>query len=253
MKAYIEARNDEKISDVADSLRSAFKKVKIEEIHLSQKADLIFSVGGDGTLIHNILEHLDCGVPFVGVNAGSVGYLCYIKPESLEKDLSCLINDFKKEKAYALGTFEVALSNYGLDFKKTAVQDVRVERLSHRAIRMKILNNKRLLAKRYCGDGIVITGALGSTAYNNSAYGPIIDLEEDIIALTPACPFARGKSVYDSILRSYVFSEIDIEIVVEKEARVVLDSNEYEISDKHLIRVRIKRGKKNFRLFTRRQ
>lgn len=244
MRAFVQAKLDDEVLGALGDLRETFRKVGIEEADIIEDADLIFSVGGDGTLLYNIFQYLYFNKPFVGINAGSVGYLCYAKLESLEQDLRNLL---KEENILNFGTFDVTCPG----FHGIAIQDVRVERSTHRSIRMRISNNGTVLAERHNGDGIIIAGALGSTAYSASAGGPIIPLTQDGIVLTPICPFGGGVKIYDSILKPKILPWIDIKIIVEENARLVLDNREFFVQAKTPIRV--KRGEDNFRLFVRRQ
>ncbi|NIM59415.1 MAG: hypothetical protein GTO16_10800 [Candidatus Aminicenantes bacterium] len=244
MKAYLAINPKNETLGVVGFLKSSLQKLGVRLVDLVEEADLIFSIGGDGTLLYNIYRYLDQKKPFVGVNAGSVGFLCYVQTESLEKDLLTLFNG---EKTMTFGTFRVFFEGT-VDL---AIQDLRIERPTHAPIRMRITNNGQVLAKNHIGDGILITGALGSTAYNLSAGGPIIPLSESGVILTPICPFGGGKKIYDSLLKPQIFPTVDVKVVSQGESRLVLDNRGYLLPADSP--VRIVQGSETFELFAKRQ
>lgn len=135
------------------------------------------------------------------------------------------------------------------DFQGVAVQDARIERIGHQALRLHIRNRGVTLAERHMGDGLIITGALGSTGYNRSAGGEALSLDSKEFLLTPICPFATGR-VFDSLPKPVKIDQLDLELTPESTARLVLDNRSFEIPAGTT--VRITQGAENFRLLVKR-
>ena len=142
--------------------------------------DAVIVVGGDGTMIR--AAGLVAGsIPLVGVNLGTLGFLEEIEPDHLEEMLSRLIaHDYEIEKRMMLeGEAEEKLC---------ALNDIVIARSgSLRVLHFDIFVNDLLLAT-YTADGIVASTPTGSTAYNLSAGGPIVEPDAQAILLTPICP-----------------------------------------------------------------
>lgn len=243
MKAFLAIKRGEEKSVVLEDLRTAMNKEGLDEVVNPEEADIIFSVGGDGTLLYNIQHYLNLGKPFVGVNAGSVGYLCLVQKETIGEDLSRVL----KSKPHTFSAFSITTE----ELKEVAIAEVRVERLSHDCVRMKIVNNGETLAKKHMGDGIIITNSLGSTGYNDSAGGHVLPINDRSVVITPICPYRRGGELYDSILKPKVHSNINLEIVTDQDARLVLENRSYTLTSRSP--VNIVYGEKQYSLYVQRK
>ena len=148
----------------------------------AKDCDMVVSLGGDGALLKAAKVAFEADKPLIGVNAGRLGYLCAMNIEDIddfdEKVLSCeeeectLLQD--DGKVYeALNDVIIAKTNFG----KTADLTVYV-------------NKRRLYQVR--GDAVIITTPIGSTAYNRSAGGPIIDGSLRAIGITCVCAHAQN-------------------------------------------------------------
>ena len=196
IKSILEGAEHEYASDPADS-------------------DIIVSVGGDGTLFHTIGSHIHHGKPFIGVNGGTLGFRCAVKKGAFEEIL-----DYLGCKPYSLSIFRVIWG----EESELAVQDVRVERLDQRALRLRIEMAGKLLSAVHLGDGLLVANALGSTGYNLSAGGYKIPLAKEGAVVTPICPFPNP--LFDSISSSIPLVG-GITITPKVDARLVLDDRFY--------------------------
>ena len=144
--------------------------------------DAILVLGGDGTLIRC------CGIlrrwrtPFIGINIGSMGYLCEVDRNNLDEALLQIIkNDFFIEERMMLVS-NIKGKNY------YALNDITLYRTGDlRVIQLNLYVNNQLLST-YDGDGIVIATPTGSTGYSMSCGGPIVDPAGDMIVVTPISP-----------------------------------------------------------------
>lgn len=164
--------------------------------------DCAIVIGGDGSLIEvaRVLQGRD--VPILGINMGTLGYLTEVEVNHIEEALAQI-----REGAYTLERrmmLEGVLNNGKRDI---SLNDIVVSRKKEiRVIHFRIYVNGELL-NSYAADGIIISTPTGSTAYNLSAGGPIVEPTASMIVITPICPHALNTS-------SIVLSAED-EIVVE--------------------------------------
>ena len=169
------------------------KKIKISNIN---KASIIIVVGGDGFMLKTLkkLHHLK--KPFYGINSGNYGFLMNkLNPKKL-------LNNLKKVKSVQIHPLEMIVVNKK-NQKKTsiAINEVSILRQSKQAASIQILLGKKIVIKKLVSDGILVSTPAGSTAYNLSVHGPILDLNSKKLAITPISPFRprrwKGKIFSD--------------------------------------------------------
>lgn len=221
MKVFLAIKRGEEASQVLKDLRIIMDREGLVEVTSPEESDIIFSVGGDGTLLYSIQHYLGFEKPFVGVNAGSVGYLCSVQKNTMQEDLRQTL----KAKPHTFSAFSIKSG----ELEEAAIAEVRIERLNHNCVKMKVVNNGETLANKHIGDGIIITNSLGSTGYNDSAGGHVLPLDDKSVVITPICPYRRGRDIYDSILKPKVHSDINLEIVTDQDARLVLENRSYTL------------------------
>lgn len=166
------------------------------------RLDCAIVIGGDGSLIEvaRVLHKRD--VPILGINMGTLGYLTEVELGGIEEAVQQLVSgNYAQESRMMLeGFFE----NGGKD---VALNDIVVTRKGAlRVIHFRLYVNGELL-NSYEADGIIISTPTGSTAYNLSAGGPIVEPTAALIVITPICSHALNTS-------SIVLSADD-EIVIE--------------------------------------
>lgn len=157
--------------------------------------DCIMVLGGDGTLIQAARDVADKSIPLLGVNLGTLGYLTEIEKQNIFPALDKLINDdYYIEKRLMLKG-EVFKNKLSV-MKNRALNDIVINRDgSLRIIDYDIYVNGEYLVS-YSADGIIISTPTGSTGYNLSAGGPIVDPKADILTLTPICSHTlNSKSI----------------------------------------------------------
>lgn len=165
---------------VGDNSFRLFRNLYNENI----SPDLVLSVGGDGTFLESVLQVRDSGIPIAGVNAGRLGFLANIHDDiagSLKKIISreyTVINRHLIELLEpfgALGTSNVALN------------DITVQKADLNMIMVKVYVDD-LYLNTYWADGLIISTATGSTAYNMSTGGPILSPSDESIIISPLSP-----------------------------------------------------------------
>ena len=165
--------------------------------------DCAIVIGGDGSLIEVARTLWKRDVPILGINMGTLGYLTEVEVSNLAEDITQMLKgDYLYEERMMLeGMFPNGK-------KDVALNDIVVSRKGDdlRIIYFKLFVNGELL-NSYEADGIIISTPTGSTAYNMSAGGPIVEPTASLTVITPICSHALNT-------RSIVLSSDD-EIVIE--------------------------------------
>lgn len=179
--------------------------------NIDKDTDCIIVIGGDGTLIQAARDLADVDIPMIGVNLGHLGYLAEIEKENLEEMILMII-----EGNYKIESRIMLYGSIYRDGKKIysniALNDIVCARSGAiRVIDLKVYVNDEYL-KLYSADGVIISTPTGSTAYNLSAGGPILQPGADIIVITPICSHTLGAR---SIVLS-ANSNISIEICEDR-------------------------------------
>ncbi|HHY91989.1 MAG TPA: NAD(+) kinase [Firmicutes bacterium] len=154
---------------------------------LRERADLVLSLGGDGTLLGAARLFAEAGVPVLGINLGRLGFLTAVEPDRLETALSDIVAGRGSIDERTL--LKATIWRRGQRVEESlALNDVVITKGAFaRIIAVSCYIDGEYLTT-YPGDGIIVATATGSTAYSLSAGGPIINPTLDCLILTPICP-----------------------------------------------------------------
>lgn len=140
-------------------------------------------VGGDGTLLGAVRDAARQGIPIIGVNRGSLGFLTTYSADEARMKFGALLGG-----AYHLASRSLLDCKIGPGHHDVALNDVLIKNeVNSRLVRLEVFANGELVTDYYC-DGIIFSTPTGSTAYNLAAGGPIIHPDAPVIAMTPICP-----------------------------------------------------------------
>ncbi|HXQ80077.1 MAG TPA: NAD(+)/NADH kinase [Opitutaceae bacterium] len=140
-------------------------------------------IGGDGTLLGVVREAALEGVPLIGVNRGSLGFLTTFSPEEARSEFDDLLEGSFRVDYRAMLECRVAGGRPSLALNDVVIKD----EVTSRLVLLEVFADGELVTD-YLSDGLILATATGSTAYNLSAGGPIIHPRADVIAMTPICP-----------------------------------------------------------------
>jgi NAD+ kinase len=154
---------------------------------MAAKADLIISLGGDGTLLNiaPLVERPE--VPILGVNLGGLGFITEVAVDEFESVLSkTLDGDYEVEKRM---TLEVrVIGQKGRNHKFRVLNDAVITK----GARSRIIDLETYVGNDYLctyrADGLIISTPTGSTAYSLAAAGPILEPTLGAVVLSPICP-----------------------------------------------------------------
>lgn len=177
-----------------------------DTVRVPEGIECAIVLGGDGTLLKAAGDLMEREIPLLGVNLGTLGYLAEVEIGSIEPALDKLLcGDYTKEARMMLsgGVFregKCVVRDYALN-------DIVISRRgSLQVLHFHIYVNGRFL-NGYVADGMIVATPTGSTGYNMSAGGPIVEPGASLLLLTPICPHTLNT-------RSIVLSPED-EVVIE--------------------------------------
>jgi NAD+ kinase len=197
----------------------------IDETDMFEKADILISIGGDGTLISLSRKSYSYHKPLLGINAGNLGFLTDVNLDEIGSFIDKLmIGDYRIDNRMVL---EVELVSDNENRKLIAFNDIVLSRptiegmISIDAFASSTIAEvpKRHL-NTYYGDGLIISTPTGSTAYNLSAGGPIVFPLTEALVLTPICPHSLTE-------RPIVLpADFEVEFKTKDETIVVIDGQD---------------------------
>jgi NAD+ kinase len=151
--------------------------------------DLVVVLGGDGTLL-SVARQLGSGVPILGVNLGNLGFLTEIGRGDLYPGMVQVLSGKWELEERALFEVELERAGGGDTARFRVLNDAVVTKTAlARIIELKLEVDGNLIA-RYRSDGLIVSTPTGSTAYNLSAGGPVLNPVLPVAVLTPICPHA---------------------------------------------------------------
>jgi NAD+ kinase len=149
--------------------------------------DLAIVAGGDGTLLSVARVAAPAGVPILGVNFGGLGFLTELHPDELFPALTRVLRG-----EHAIEERQALRARIRRAGAKTRVQAVFNDVVVHRAALSRMVTLDVTVdgdaVASYTSDGLIVASPTGSTAYNLSAGGPILDPRMEAFVITPICP-----------------------------------------------------------------
>ena len=189
-KINIISDNNIKSKKIKFLLIKKLKKVKY------LRPNLRIIIGGDGFMLKTLKKNKNLKNIFYGINSGNYGFL--MNKFSKEK----IIKNLNKSKVTTISPLEMKVINNNNSVKNyLAINEVSILRQSRQAANLSIKLNSKFIMKKLVSDGVLISTPAGSTAYNLSVHGPILNLNSKKISIAPISAFRPrrwlGKIVSD--------------------------------------------------------
>lgn len=195
--------------------------------------DLIFTFGGDGTMLRAARIAAPLHVPLVGVNLGRVGFLTELNPAQAQERLPLFLNGKYWLEERTMLRVELWREDVQVD-TFLALNDVVASRAALSRVVNCTLNVNGAKVTTYVADGVIVATPTGSTAYSMAAGGPILHPELRSIVVTPIAP-------YLTIVKSLVLpddKQIDLRIETDDEAFLTVDGQTHvPLRDGDMVRV----------------
>jgi NAD+ kinase len=169
----------------------------------SSDAELIVSIGGDGAFLKTLHKYNFPEIPFLGINTGHLGFFQELHPD----DLDSFVFWYKQGRyvIQELKTVKAAVSVKGGDVHEyLGLNEIIIKGVASRSIHLNISIGESFI-ERFSGDGILVSTPAGSTAYNYSLGGSIVDPRLTILQITPIAPM--NTTAYRSFISSVVLPQ----------------------------------------------
>ena len=149
-------------------------------------AEMVICFGGDGTILHMAKAATRRGIPILGVNIGTMGFMAELESTDLDKLASLAKGEYTLDSRMMLDV--TVQRDRDILFHDVCLNDVVVTKGTVARIVHLQVKCDGALALESGGDGIIVSTPTGSTAYNFSAGGPIVEPEARNMIITPICP-----------------------------------------------------------------
>jgi NAD+ kinase len=153
---------------------------------LPKLPDLVLSVGGDGTFLATALKVKDLGIPVAGVNTGRMGFLANISADDIGASVEMLCSNKFKRVERSLLELKHPARLFGEE-PSIALNEITIQKADFSMITINVFVDDIYLSTYWC-DGLIISTATGSTAYNLSVGGPILSPGDESIIISPIAP-----------------------------------------------------------------
>ena len=155
-----------------------------------QTADLVVCFGGDGTILHMAKSATRRGIPLLGVNIGTMGFMAELESTELDKLALLSTDSFTIESRRMLDV--TVQRDRDIIFHDISLNDVVITKGAVARIVYLTVKCDGVQALECGGDGLIVATPSGSTAYSFSAGGPIVEPEAENILITPICAHEMG-------------------------------------------------------------
>ena len=213
------------------------QKIKKKVIMILKKSEiiknLIIVIGGDGFMLQTLKKYKNINKKFYGVNSGHYGFLMN---KFSKKNL---IKNIYNSKMLSISPLEMTVKSKFKTKKNIAINEVSILRQSRQAANLSITINSKYLIKKLVSDGVLVSTPAGSTAYNLSVHGPILNLNSKKLSIAPISAFRprrwEGKIVSDKNI--IIISKLDH---LKRPVSAVADN--YEVRNAKKIIIKIKKN-----------
>ena len=213
--------------------KSLHIKKKVNKILNKQKlikSNIVIVIGGDGFMLQTLKKNKNTKKSFYGINSGNYGFLMN---KFSEKNLTKYIS---KSKSINISPLEMIANVGKKKIKSLAINEVSILRQSRQAANLSIKNNSKNIIKKLVSDGVLVSTPAGSTAYNLSVDGPILNLNSKKISIAPISAFRprrwAGKIVSDK-------SKVSIKNLDPKKRPVSAVADNFEVRNINRVIVRV--------------
>lgn len=203
------------------------KKIKIYTLI---KSNLVIVIGGDGFMLQTLKKFYKLKKSFYGINSGNYGFLMN------KLSLKNTIKNLSKAKTISISPLEMTVKNKsGFVKKSIAINEISILRQSRQAASLSIKSGSKKIIKQLISDGVLVSTPAGSTAYNLSVHGPILNLDSKKLSISPISPFRprrwKGKIVSDK-------SKISIQNLNPKKRPISAVADNVEVRNAKLISIK---------------
>ena len=200
----------------------------MEFLQLVEKCDVLFAIGGDGTILSTVRRLEQNMKPIMGIHIGGLGFLSECTEKNLKESINSILNNEYLVSQRMLLEVQVSPPD---DANQTlwALNDIVIDHgPSARLLKAEVQVSNHYL-NTFEGDGVIFSTPTGSTAYSLSAGGPIIYPSMDSITVTPICPHSLSARPIvlrstETITMSFPEPYDGISLTVDGQIKILIDN-----------------------------
>ncbi len=209
-------------------------------------AELIICIGGDGSFLRTIHQYNFPDIPIIGVNTGHLGFFQALSPHDLDE----FIFKYKKGdyKVSTINPVESTICTRTSCIEIMGINEIVIKGHKSTTIHLNLSLDESFLEK-FSGDGLLISTPTGSTAYNYSLGGSIVDPRLNVMQITPMAPIntiAYRSFTSSIIVPRYSAIKIHPEYTYENSILFVTDGMEHRYNE--IVEIQIKLSELNVKL-----
>lgn len=204
--------------------QAAFRELtELYDHYPVEEADVIVVLGGDGAMLRALHKFTDIDLPLYGLNLGTLGFLLN---EYKSRDL---IQRIERTERFEIHPLRMEATDIkGTVHHALAYNEVALLRETHSSAKIMVFVNDEVRMPLLVCDGIMLSTAVGSTAYNSSADGPIIPISANVLPLTPISAF-RPRRWPGALIPNTC--SVRFEVIRPQERPVSASADAFEIRD----------------------
>lgn len=190
---------------------------------LNSSFDVLFTLGGDGTILRAVTYIRDLDIPILGINTGRLGFLATINKTAIEESVNLILNgdySIQERTLLSVKTSPETAAFVELNF---ALNEVTIARKNTTSmIGVKTCLNEEYLTN-YWADGLIIATPTGSTGYSLSCNGPVISPDSKNLVITPIAPHnlnARPMVIADDTQIKLTIDSREKDFLISLDSRI---------------------------------
>ena len=208
-KVFIHKNDVPRTQEIASILLEKLAAKNIEVTDSPEGVDLIINVGGDGTLLSLMQMHEFPTIPVAGINTGHLGFFQEIAPEEMDKFIDAFLAESLTVQPYNIAKADIVF-NDGREIAHRALNEFVIKGQGTHPVHLNISINESFI-ERFSGDGIIVSTPAGSTAYNYSLGGALVDPRLNLLQVAPMAPM--NNTAYRSLTSSILLPANDSLII----------------------------------------
>ena len=197
---------------------------------IEENTELIISIGGDGSFLQTVHKFDFVDIPVIAINTGHLGFFAELSPDKIDT----FINAYKNKEYFIqeAETIEANICTEDENIKLDAINEIVIKNIQSRTVHLD-LQVDGIKIEHFSGDGMLISTPMGSTAYNYSAGGSIVDPNLNLLQLTPIAPM--NTNAYRSFTSSIILPTTSVisispEFDFENTILIVADGTQYKFT-----------------------
>ena len=205
--------------DILDKKYPTFSHFK----DLNSSFDVLFTLGGDGTILRAVTYIRDLDIPILGINTGRLGFLATINKTAIEESVNLILDGDYSIQERTLLAVKTTPKTEKISELNFALNEVTIARKNTTSmIGVKTCLNEEYLTN-YWADGLIIATPTGSTGYSLSCNGPVISPDSKNLVITPIAPHnlnARPMVIADDTQIKLTIDSREKDFLISLDSRI---------------------------------